>query len=106
MSATTPRVCSFESRRATEIETLIRKNGGIPTVAPAMREVPLKKNELVKDFAGKLAAGEIDQVIFMTGVGARTLFDAVKLHCDWDAFHADLDQKTIIVRGPKPVPVL
>ena len=35
------RVLALESRRASEIETLIRLQGGVPLVAPSMREVPL-----------------------------------------------------------------
>ena len=35
------RVLSLESRRAAEIETLIRKQGGDPFVAPSMREAPM-----------------------------------------------------------------
>jgi len=38
------RVLAFESRRATEIEALIRSFGGAPIVAPAIREVPLESN--------------------------------------------------------------
>ena len=32
---------ALESRRRAEIETLIRRQGGVPFVAPSMREVPL-----------------------------------------------------------------
>ena len=35
------KVTSFESRRATEIEKLIRYHGGVPRIAPSMREIPL-----------------------------------------------------------------
>src|SRR5262245_47750100 len=39
------RICSFESRRAGEMEQLLRRNGASPTVVPSMREVPLEHNE-------------------------------------------------------------
>ena len=69
------RVLSLESRRAKEVEKLIRTYGGEPTVVPAMREVGLESNGQVFDFAEKLLAGEFDAVIFMTGVGVRAMVE-------------------------------
>ncbi|MCG6156021.1 uroporphyrinogen-III synthase [Rubinisphaera margarita] len=100
------RVCSFESRRRDEMATLIRKFGGDPTVVPSMREVPLEAHTDAFEFARRIEQGEIEIVVFMTGVGARTLFDAIRTTGYWDSFQSELDQRTIIVRGPKPVPVL
>jgi len=100
------RVCSFESRRCSEMETMISKFGGEAVVAPSMREVPLEENKIAGEFATRLMSGDFPVVIFMTGVGAATLFDAVKAITDWDAFQAELDKRLIIIRGPKPVPVL
>ena len=48
------RVLSLESRRAAEIERLIRGQSGIPFVAPSMREVPLEQNSLALDFAARV----------------------------------------------------
>ena len=39
------RVLSLESRRADEMATLIRKQGGEPFVAPSMREIELDRHE-------------------------------------------------------------
>ncbi|HBN76414.1 MAG TPA: uroporphyrinogen III synthase, partial [Planctomycetaceae bacterium] len=100
------RVCSFESRRCQEMATLIAKFGGEPTVAPSMREVPLEENTHAIDFAKRILEGEIEIVLFMTGVGARTLFEAIQKQDAWESFHQELDRRVIIVRGPKPVPVL
>ncbi|HCS55191.1 uroporphyrinogen-III synthase [Rubinisphaera sp.] len=100
------RVCSFESRRCQEMATLIAKFGGEPTVAPSMREVPLEENTHAINFAERIIQGEINTVLFMTGVGARTLFEAIQKQRDWKSFHQELDRRVIIVRGPKPVPVL
>ena len=38
------RLLALQSRRATEVATLISTYGGQPLVAPALREVPLKSN--------------------------------------------------------------
>ncbi len=67
------RVLSLESRRAGEMERLIRNQGGIPFVAPSMREVSLQDNPQAFAFAARLFGGEFDLAIFLTGVGARLL---------------------------------
>ncbi len=48
------RVLSLESRRASEIETLIHRAGGDPFVAPSMREIPLEQNSEALSFAERL----------------------------------------------------
>ena len=73
-----PRLCSFESRRHEEMRQLIEKQGGIATVAPSMREVPLDDNPAAFEFAEELLAGRVDVVVFLTGVGARALLEVLE----------------------------
>ena len=40
-------VAAFESRRAKEIAALISNLGGVPIIAPSVREVPLEEDPLV-----------------------------------------------------------
>lgn len=100
------RVVSFESRRAAEMERLIRSYGGDPLVAPSMREVPLERNELALAFAADLFAGRFDMVLFLTGVGTRALGKVVESRYEFDRFLDALRQVKIIARGPKPVAAL
>jgi len=100
------RVCSFESRRSSEMEALLRRFGAEPTVAPSMRELPLDENPAAFACARRLLAGEIDIVIFMTGVGAQALLDAMSLRHSREELLASLNRCCIVVRGPKPVAVL
>jgi uroporphyrinogen-III synthase len=100
------RVLSFESRRATEIATLIRNFGGDPVVAPALREVPLSSNPDAVQFASRLIAGGFDLVVFLTGAGARALLSIVEPVHPRDAFLAALRTARVAARGPKPVAVL
>jgi uroporphyrinogen-III synthase len=100
------RVCSFESRRATEIGSLIERMGGLPTVAPSMREIPLTANDHVLQFAERLLKGEFEDILFMTGVGARALWEFLAPHYSQEVIFAELNKRRIIVRGPKPVVVL
>jgi uroporphyrinogen-III synthase len=96
------RVLSLESRRAREIEKLIRTYGGEPIVVPAMREVGLESNRQVLDFARNLIAGEFDLVVFMTGVGVRAIVDIVKTQGDLELFLNALRKVRIAARGAKP----
>jgi uroporphyrinogen-III synthase len=102
------RVLSLESRRAVEIERLIRSQGGVPFVAPSMREVPLEDNPQAFDFAARFLkpGGDFDMVIFLTGVGARLLSQIVETRYTPGAFQDALRQVAVVVRGPKPAGVM
>jgi uroporphyrinogen-III synthase len=100
------RVLALESRRATELATLIRTYGGQPLVAPALREVPLESNTEALGFADALMRGELEVVIFLTGVGTRALVNVIEPAYSRDAFAAALAGTRIVARGPKPLAVL
>jgi uroporphyrinogen-III synthase len=100
------RVLSLESRRATEIATLIRNFGGQPTVAPALKEVPLSTNTTALEFGEALVRGEFDAIIFLTGVGAKALLSVIETRQPRDQFIAALGKTKVIVRGPKPMAVM
>ncbi len=99
-------VAAFESRRATEISKLISNCGGVPRVGPSMREIPLEDNPAAFEFAEKLFAGKIQGVIFMTGVGARTLLEVLKSRYAPEEIVYELSRVTVVARGPKPALVL
>ena len=100
------KVVSFESRRAQEMATLISAYGGVPLVAPSMREIPLEDNPVAFRFAERLLAGELDAVIFMTGVGTRTLMEVLQARYPLEKIVQSLSRVTVVARGPKPVKVL
>jgi len=100
------RICSFESRRADEMRSLLERHGLEATIAPSMRELPIGDNPAALEFATALFAGQIDVVVFLTGVGARTLIEAIVTNHDRTEFMTAINRCTIIVRGPKPVTVL
>ena len=99
-------VAAFESRRAKEMAALISNLGGVPIVAPSVREVPLENNPAAFDFAEKLFAGQLDGIVFTTGVGTRTLVEALETRHSRDRILLALAETTVIARGPKPVKVL
>ena len=100
------RVVSFESRRAKEMAELIRRHGGEPIVAPSMREVPLAENSAPLELWRKIEAGQIDLLILLTGVGTRTMVEALAVHYSRERIAAVLGGVTLLARGPKPVAVL
>jgi uroporphyrinogen-III synthase len=100
------RVLSLESRRAKEIEKLIRTYGGDATVVPSMREVGLESNGAVLEFADGLLRGEFDLVVFLTGVGVRTMVEVVQARFDREEFLAALRKVKTAARGAKPATVL
>jgi len=100
------RVLALESRRAAELSKLISTYGGLPIVAPAMKEVPLESNSEALAFAARLFAGEFDIVIFLTGVGSRTLLGVVETTYRRDEYVTALQRIKIVARGPKPVAAL
>jgi uroporphyrinogen-III synthase len=100
------RVVAFESRRATEIAELIRRQGGDPVVAPSMREAGIGKNELVFAFAERLFQGAFDMIILLTGVGTKALSQVLSQRYPPEAFAEALRKLAVVARGPKPLAVL
>ncbi|HET9869199.1 MAG TPA: uroporphyrinogen decarboxylase [bacterium] len=99
-------MASFESRMAKEMEELIRRNGGIPRVAPSMREIPLTDNPQAFEFFERLQAGGFDLLVLLTGVGTRALLEALGARYPLEEVLAPFKRVSIAVRGPKPVQAL
>jgi uroporphyrinogen-III synthase len=100
------RILALESRRAAEITKLIRTYEGEPLVVPAMREVPASSNNQLFEFAESLMNSGFDLVIFLTGVGVRTMLNVVETKYDREAFLSALRSVKVACRGPKPSSVL
>jgi len=100
------RVLSLESRRAKEMEALIRREGGDPFIAPSVQERALDDHGEAIRFVERLEADEFDMVIVMTGTGLAFLRDQVVAHSSAARLGAALGRATIVSRGPKPLPIL
>lgn len=96
-------VAALESRRRDEMASLIERFGGRAFVSPSMREVALERNEAAVDFGHRLITGDIECVIFLTGVGFKHLLAAVEKHVDRQRYLDSLSDAVTIARGPKPV---
>lgn len=101
-----PVLCSFESRRASEMASLIERQGGTALIAPSMRELPIEENPVALEVIRHIINGEFPCIVLMTGVGTEALFDVARSASIYESLLAALQKCTIIVRGPKPVAVL
>ena len=99
-------VLALESRRAREIARLIENQGGVAMVAPSVRELALDSNQEALDFAHNLAAGRVEVVIFMTGVGVKALASAIESVCSREELARQLNKVVVVARGPKPIAAL
>jgi uroporphyrinogen-III synthase len=100
------RVLSLESRRAKEMEALIRREGGDPFVAPSVQERALDDQGEAIHFVERLESDEFDMVIVMTGAGLAFLRDQVVARSSAARLGAALSRAAIVSRGPKPLPIL
>ncbi|MCX8071252.1 MAG: uroporphyrinogen-III synthase [Candidatus Binatia bacterium] len=99
-------VVAFESRRAAELAEMIRRHGGIPVSAPAMRELPRDNRDELIAYVEQLRQGHFDVVILLTGVGLRTLVRQVSDQLSAPEVAEALRRATLLARGPKPVAAL
>ena len=97
------RVVSFEARMAGPMADLIRKHGGEPVEAPALREVPIGDNPEAIRFADRLLAGDFAMVVFLTGVGTRYLAQEIETRYPRAEWVAALNRAKVVTRGPKPL---
>jgi uroporphyrinogen-III synthase len=100
------RVLSLESRRAKEMATLILREGGEPFVAPSVQERALDDSGEALRFVERLASGEFDMLVCMTGAGLAFWRDQVAAQGAAERLSAALRGVTIVSRGPKPLPIL
>src|SRR5229473_8684148 len=98
MSFARLRVLSLESRRAQEMEALIRREDGDPFVAPSVQERAIDDHSEVLRFVERLEAGEFDMVICMTGVGLAFLRDTLAAQMPAERSGAALRKATIVSR--------
>ncbi len=101
-----PVFCSFESRRAEEMCSLLERQGATVISAPSMREVPIENNPQAVAAIRDILAGRFSVVILMTGVGTEALFEVARSQGLYGDLLAALGRVFLVIRGPKPAAVL
>lgn len=100
------RVLSLESRRAAEMEILIRKQGGEPFVAPSVKECALADNAHAFRLLDGLEEDRFELLILMTGVGLTFWNEVIASRYSLNRAEEALRRVKLLVRGPKPTAVL
>ena len=100
------RVLSLESRRAAQMEEMIRYYGGRPFVAPSVQEIAFQQHDEVYAWAEQLFDGKFDLVVLMTGTGLAFLRDILAERYPGRRFAEALGRTTLVSRGPKPAAIL
>jgi uroporphyrinogen-III synthase len=85
---------------------LISRYGGEPIIAPSIREIPLSENRAALELLPQLERGEFDLLILLTGVGTRTLNQALLTHFSQERIISALQRTQLVARGPKPIAAL
>lgn len=101
-----PRLCSLESRRASEMAMLISKFGGDPLTAPSMKEVPLDENQPAIEAITQLVQGSVDALVLMTGVGTNAMLEIAESAKVRRSLLQKMAEIPLLIRGPKPAAVL
>jgi uroporphyrinogen-III synthase len=100
------RVALLEARMSGEMGELVRRHGGLPRSAPAVRETAIDCREPVAAFLTTLTSPDPLIVVFLTGVGASTLFDEAERQGALPFLVDSLSRATLVCRGPKPTAAL
>jgi uroporphyrinogen-III synthase len=99
------RVALLESRRQSELASLVRRHGGEPICVPAMREVErdcASEIELAIEAASRSGA----LIVLATGAGVDRWLSMAGALGRAEELHAALARATVVCRGPKPIAVL
>jgi len=96
-------VAILETRTGAHLGELVARRGGVPLLAPALREVPDIEPNRVLELLAAWRLQPYRLVIFQTGVGTRALFNAADALGVGAELVQLLAQSVVVVRGPKPL---
>ena len=100
------RVGILEARLASEAAALVRRHGGEPVAAPALREEPFPAGPAVAAFLDELSAGRIGLVVWQTGAGVTAVFREAEAQGRGAELRDGLGRVRMLSRGPKPAAAL
>ena len=94
-------VAFLEARHADEMASLITRHKGVAYPAPCLREVHRPEAPDVVDAVQRVARGEVDLLVFMTGAGADTMLRSAREQGIEAEFLAGAAEVEVAARGPK-----
>src|SRR5437762_3252031 len=92
-------VAILEHRFTNEFATLFQRSGATVHACPLLEERPVDNPEELQKFVRHVVAGNLDAMVFLTGVGARFLVNEAESMGLKDNFLQALGKLTIVVRG-------
>lgn len=96
-------IAAFESRRSSELARMLEKIGATAHVSESMMESTVDNSKPIVDFAHMLITGQIDVMVFLTGVGFEYFLEIATKHIEKQRLLDSLSDMTTVVRGPKPL---
>jgi uroporphyrinogen-III synthase len=96
----------LQARHGRELAALVEKHGGVALHAPCMREMPAADRDAMHASVQRAVEGPLYMAVFLTGIGAATLFSGATEAGLHDALMARLQSAIVVARGPKPLAVL
>jgi uroporphyrinogen-III synthase len=99
-------IAILEHRFTREFSALLERFGANVYACPLLEERPVENRDELEKFVRRAAAGDLDVMIFLTGVGARFLVSAAESIGLKNEFLQALNTMAIVVRGPKPIAAL
>jgi uroporphyrinogen-III synthase len=92
----------LEARMGGALSELVRRQGGVPHCAPALREARLDCTPLVASFLDDLDQGSRRLIVFLTASGATALFQEAEKQTRLPLLIRALNENVVVCRGPKP----
>src|SRR3989442_251208 len=99
-------IAILEHRFTKEFSGMLERFGASVHACPLIEERPVENREELEKFVRQVASGNLDVMIFLTGVGARFLVSAAESIGLKNEFLQAFNKMTTVVRGPKPVAAL
>jgi uroporphyrinogen-III synthase len=96
----------LEARMGGALAELVRRQGGVPHCAAALREARIDLGPLVGSFLDDLERDSRGVVIFLTGSGATALLQEAEKQRRLAAVVDALNTSVVVCRGPKPAAVM
>lgn len=90
------------ARRAAEQAALVQNLGGVPVVASALIADAPEPDEEIGPAVTRLIDEPFDVVVFLTGVGAKVIFDYARRHGRDAELRERLAGAQVVARGTKP----
>jgi uroporphyrinogen-III synthase len=96
----------LQTRHAPELATLIERTGGVPLLAPCLREVRSEDDEELRERLRAAVSAPADAFVFQTGVGTAALLDLAAGAGMAESLAETVSGSLVVARGPKPLKVL